>query len=106
MIRGCSGSHIDVGVVEELGGDVGAAFLLGRFGHIGIAVPLPAGAVGVAGGWGSVLHPCGRYDSHRLAYRSGIVLIRCINWRHMTLMSLSIQVSMIKCCIQITMKII
>lgn len=70
MIRGCSGSHIDVDVVEELGGDVGAAILLGRFGHVSIAVPLPAGAVGIAGGWGGVLHPCGCYNSHRLAYRS------------------------------------
>lgn len=67
MIGGCSGSHINVGVAEELGGDVGAALLLGRLGHVGIAVPLPAGAVGVAGGWGGVLHPCGRYNPHRLA---------------------------------------
>lgn len=70
MIRGCSGSHIDVGVVEELGGDVGAAVRLGLFGHVSIAVPLPAGAVGIAGSWGGVLHPCGCYNSHRLAYRS------------------------------------
>lgn len=70
MIRGRYGSHIDFGVVEELGGDVGAAVFLGRFGHVSVAVPLPAGAVGVAGGWGGVLHPCGRYNSHRLACRS------------------------------------
>lgn len=74
-IRGCSGSHIDVGVVEELGGDVGAAFLLGRFWHVSITVPLPAGAVGIAGGWGGVLHPCGRHNSYRLACISGILLI-------------------------------
>lgn len=70
MIGGCSGSYIDVGVVEELGGDVCAAVPLGRFGHISIAVPLSAGAVGVGGGWGGVLHPRGCYNSHRLSYRS------------------------------------
>lgn len=81
MIGGCSGSHVDVGVVEELGGDVGAAFLLGRFWHVGVAVPLPAGAVGVAGGRGGVLHPRGRHDSHRLACEQKLEKkksIRCI----------------------------
>lgn len=59
--------YVDVGVVEELGGDVGAAFFLGRRGQVGVTVPLPAGAVGVAGRWGGMLHPGGRHNADRLA---------------------------------------
>ena len=60
-------AHVDVRVAEELRGDVGAVVGLGGGGQVGIAVPLPAGAVGVAGGGGGVLHPGGGDDAHRLA---------------------------------------
>ena len=64
---GVMAAHVDVRVAEELQGDVGAVVGLGGGGQVGVAVPLPAGAVGVAGGWGGVLHPGGGDDAHRLA---------------------------------------
>ena len=60
-------AYVDVDVGDQLGGDVHAAVAPRAGGQVGVAVPLPAGAVGVAGGWGGVLHPGGGDDAHRLA---------------------------------------
>lgn len=68
------GPYIYVSVFEELGGDVGAAVPLGAIGHVSVTVPLPAGAVGVAGCWGGVLHPRGCYNADRLAYKIDFIL--------------------------------
>ena len=74
--EGCEGgaSYIDVCVIEELSGDVGAAVPLGGRRHVSVAVPLPAGAVGIAGGWGGMLNTCGCDDANGLAYKT--------NWFH------------------------
>lgn len=61
--------YIYVSVFKELGGDVGAAVLLGGIRHVSITVPLPAGAVGIGGCWGGMLHPRGCYNADRLAYK-------------------------------------
>jgi len=64
-------SHVYVRVVEELRGDVRAVVALGGGGQVGVAVPLPAGAVGVAGGGRGMLDPGGGDDAHRLALVGG-----------------------------------
>lgn len=61
--------YIYVSVFEELRGDVGATVPLGGAGHVSVTVPLPAGAVGIAGCWGGMLHPCGCDNADRLAWK-------------------------------------
>lgn len=59
--------YINVGVAEQLRGDVSAAVRLGASGQVSVTVPLPAGAVGIGGCRGGVLHPCGCHNADGLA---------------------------------------
>ena len=65
--RGVMAAHVNVRVAEELRGNVRTVVGPGGGGQVSVAVPLPAGAVGIAGGGGGMLHPGGGDDAHRLA---------------------------------------
>ncbi len=69
--------YIYVSVIEELGGNVGAAVKLGGIRHVSVTVPRPAGAVGVAGCWGGMLHPCCCHNADSLSYKIGLFHAQC-----------------------------
>lgn len=68
-------TYVDVYVFDKLRCDIGAVVPLGCIRHVCIAVPLPAGTVGIGGCWGGVLHPCGRYNTNRLTCNNNAIML-------------------------------